>query len=56
VNAARIRIDMKVSDEMNDFLIMEARSKKLSFEGLLLSYIEEHMQQERTKRLAQRPR
>jgi hypothetical protein len=56
VNAARIRIDMKVSDEMNEFLLDEARSRKMSFEGLLISYIEEHMQREKTRRGEKRPR
>jgi hypothetical protein len=56
VNAARIRIDMKVSDEMNEFILNEARSKKLSFEGLLISYIEERMQREKEKREGSRVR
>ncbi len=47
---------MKVSDEMNEFLLNEARSKKMSFEGLLISYIEEHMKQEKSRRAAERPR
>ena len=46
---------MKVTDEMNEFLLGEARSKKLSFEGLLLSYIQEHMLQEKARRAGERP-
>ena len=38
-----IRVELKVSEEMNDFLLDEAHSKKLSFEGLLLSYIQDRM-------------
>jgi hypothetical protein len=55
VENARIRIDMKISDEMNEFILNEARSKKLSFEGLLVSYIQEHMLQEKAKREGRRP-
>jgi hypothetical protein len=39
-----IRIEMRVSDQMNEYLLDEAHSKKLSFEGLLISYIEDRMQ------------
>ena len=38
-----IRVEMRVSERMNEYLLDEAHSKKLSFEGLLLSYIEERM-------------
>ncbi len=47
---------MKVTDEMNEFLLAEARSKKLSFEGLLISYIEEQMLRTKQKREGARPR
>lgn len=39
-----IRVEMRVSEQMNEFLLDESYSKKLSFEGLLISYIEERMQ------------
>lgn len=39
-----IRVEMRVSEQMNEYLLDEAHSKKLSFEGLLLTYIEERMQ------------
>ena len=42
-----IRLELRVSEEMNEFLQLEAQSRKLSFEGLLLMYIEERMKQER---------
>jgi len=35
-----IRLDVRVSEEMNEFLQIEAQSRKLSFEGLILMYIE----------------
>ena len=38
-----IRLDLRVSEEMNDFLQLEAHSRKLSFEGLLLMILEERM-------------
>jgi len=38
-----IRLDLRVSEEMNEFLLSEAHSRKLSFEGLLLMLIEEQM-------------
>ncbi len=41
-----IRIDMRVPVEMHEYLVNDARSKKLSFEGLLITYIEEHMRME----------
>jgi hypothetical protein len=45
-----IRVELRVSEEMNEFLQVEAQSRKLSFEGLLLMYIEERMRQEREER------
>lgn len=38
-----IRIELRLSGEMNEFLVTEARARKLSFEGLFLSWIEERM-------------
>lgn len=38
-----IRIELRVSREMNEFLVTEAQARKLSFEGLFLSWIEERM-------------
>jgi hypothetical protein len=42
-----IRVELRVSEEMNEFLQMEAQSRKLSFEGLLLMYLEERMRKDR---------
>lgn len=42
-----IRLDIRVPEEMNEFLVGEARSRKLSFEGLLLMYIEDRMKKVR---------
>jgi hypothetical protein len=41
-----LRIDMRVPVEMHEYLVNDARSKKLSFEGLLLTYIQEHIRAE----------
>lgn len=38
-----IRLDLRVSEEMNEFMQNEAQSRKLSFEGLILMLIEEQM-------------
>ena len=45
-----IRLELRVSEDMNEFLQLEAQSRKLSFEGLLLMYIQERMEQERIGR------
>jgi hypothetical protein len=42
-----IRLELRVPEEMNEFLLTEARSRKLSFEGLLLMYVEEQMRRRR---------
>ena len=56
VKQVTIRIELRVSQQMNDYLATEAHSRKLSFEGLLLSWIEERMQaqRERSRRGARR--
>jgi metal-responsive CopG/Arc/MetJ family transcriptional regulator len=45
-----IRLDLRVSEEMNEFLQIEAQSRKLSFEGLILMYLDERMKKERQDR------
>jgi hypothetical protein len=45
-----IRLDLRVSEEMNEFLQIQAQSRKLSFEGLILMYLEERMKKERQDR------
>jgi hypothetical protein len=52
---ATIRVELRVSEEMNEFLQIEAQSRKLSFEGLILMYIEERMKKERQERLHDGP-
>ena len=47
-----IRLDLRVSEEMNEFLQNEAHSRKLSFEGLILMLIEEQIK--RVKQESQR--
>ena len=45
-----IRLELRVSEEMNEFLQIEAQSRKLSFEGLILMYIDERMKKDRQER------
>jgi len=51
-----IRLELRVSEEMNEFLQIEAHSRKLSFEGLLLMYLEERMKKDRQDRQHAGPR
>ena len=51
-----IRLELRVSEEMNEFLQMEAQSRKLSFEGLILMYIEDRMKKDRLERQHTSPR
>lgn len=53
-----IRLELRVSEEMNEFLQTESQSRKLSFEGLMLMYIEERMQKSRqeSRHTGPRPR
>jgi hypothetical protein len=41
-----IRLELRVSEQMNEFLQIEAQSRKLSFEGLILMYLEERRKKE----------
>ncbi len=51
-----IRVELKLTPESHDFLLAEAGSRKLTFEGLLLTWIEEKMQRQREDALRERPR
>jgi len=51
-----IRLELRVSEEMNEFLQMEAQSRKLSFEGLIFMYLEERMKKDRQDRQHAGPR
>jgi hypothetical protein len=51
-----IRLELRVSEEMNEFLQIEAHSRKLSFEGLLLMYLDERMKKDRRDRQHAGPR
>ena len=42
-----VRLDLRVSEEMKDFLLTEASARKLSFEGLILMYVEDRMKKSR---------
>jgi len=50
-----IRLELRVSEEMNEFLQVEAQSRKLSFEGLILMYLDEQMKKDRQERLHNGP-
>jgi hypothetical protein len=56
VNQVTIRIELRVSGEMNEFLSTEANARKLSFEGLLVSWIEERMNTQRQQAQRRSPR
>jgi metal-responsive CopG/Arc/MetJ family transcriptional regulator len=51
-----IRVELRLSEEMNEFLQLEAQSRKLSFEGLLLMYLDERMKKNRQDRHHAGPR
>jgi len=51
-----IRVEMRVSEQMSEYLLDEAHSKKLSYEGLLLSYIEDRMNRSLQEMRHTRPR
>ena len=50
-----IRIELRVSEQMHEYLLGEAHAKKLSFEGLLLSFIEERMKRSLQENRHSRP-
>jgi hypothetical protein len=47
MNNIHLRLDVRISQEMYDFLQEEASLKKMSFEGLILHYISDRMEQTR---------
>ena len=51
-----IRIELRISEKMNNYLATEANARKLSFEGLLVSWIQERMDAERERTLRRSPR
>jgi hypothetical protein len=56
MNQVTIRVELKLTPERHDFLLAEAGSRKLPFEGLFLSWIEEKMQRQREDALRERRR
>lgn len=42
-----LRVDVRIPEDMYDFLQEQAGLKKLSFEGLILQFIRERMEQQR---------
>ncbi len=47
MNQVTIRLDLRMSEEMKEFIFNEASSRKLSYEGLILLYIDEQMKKSR---------
>ena len=47
MNTIHLRVDVRIEKDMYDFLQEEAGLKKMSFEGLILLYIRERMEQQR---------
>jgi hypothetical protein len=51
-----IRLELRISEEMNEFLQTEAHSRKLGFESLILMYLDERMKKVRQDRTHRGPR
>jgi hypothetical protein len=49
MNTVEVRLELRLPQDIYDFLQEESRLKKLSFEGLLLLYVRERLQQRRAK-------
>jgi hypothetical protein len=47
MNTIHLRLDVRIAQDMYDFLQEESSLKKLSFEGLILLFIRERMEQQR---------
>jgi len=45
----RVRFDVRIPQDMYDFLEEESRLKKLSFEGLFLLYVRDRMNPEKRR-------
>ena len=56
VKPVTIRIELRISEAMNEYLATEAHARKLSFEGLLVSWIEERMNTRREGARRRSPR
>ena len=49
MNAVEVRLELRLPQEIYDFLQEESRLKKLSFEGLVLLFVRERLQQQRAR-------
>jgi hypothetical protein len=47
MDTIHLRLDVRIEKDMYDFLQEEASIKKMSFEGLILSYIRDRMERQR---------
>ena len=44
MNTIEIRVDLRVPEDLYEFLMEESRLKKLSFEGLFLLYTKDRLE------------
>lgn len=51
MDTIHLRVDVRLPRPMYEYLSLETRVKKLSFEGLILAYIQERMDQEKKRKL-----
>jgi len=49
MNTVEVRLELRLPQEIYNFLQEESRLKKLSFEGLVLLYVRERLQQQRAR-------
>ncbi len=49
MNTIQVRVDLRLTRDIVEFLQEESRLKKLSFEGLILLYIRDRMKRERER-------
>lgn len=47
MNKIHLRVDVRMPQDLYDFLVEQSGLKKLSFEGLILLYLRERMEAER---------
>lgn len=49
MNKINIKVDLRLPEDLYEFLLKDSRLKKLSFEGLFLKYIQDRMESEKKK-------
>ena len=53
MKAIPLRVDVRIPEDMYQFLQEQAGLRKLSFEGLLLQFVRERMEQQRRELIGQ---